>query len=79
MIRQNDGLMRTGAALQRGRTLVEIMIGMVLGLMVLGTVMSTVVNTSVSSRTQDNLGKLGEELAMRIEMEDRIIQALTAR
>lgn len=26
-----------------------------------------------------DLGRLGEELAMRIEMEDRIIQALTAR
>lgn len=61
-------MIHRGATRQQGRTLVEIMIGMVLGLMVLGTVMSTVVNTSVSSRTQDNLGKLGEDAQIALNV-----------
>ncbi len=53
---------------QSGRSLIEIMIGMAIGVTVLGSVMATVIHTSVSSRTSDNLSKLSEDAQITLDL-----------
>jgi len=55
-------------AKQGGRSLIETMIGMAIGVTVLGSVMSTVIHTSVSSRTSDSVSKLTEDAQITMDL-----------
>lgn len=57
-----------GAATQHGRTLIEVMVAMVLGVVVIGSILSTVISTSASTRTQDGVARLTEDAQIALNI-----------
>ncbi len=72
--RQCSGLGRSGCGGARGYNLVELMVGMALGLFLLGGVVSIFIATQQAGRTTDSLSRIQENARMAFELMARDIR-----